>query len=72
MDFSTIDYVIFVLYCLLLIGIGIWVSREEEGHEKNASDYFLASKSLPWWPIGTSLIASNISSVPEAPLTSLP
>ena len=28
---------------------------------KNAEDYFLASKSLPWWAIGTSLIAANIS-----------
>src|SRR5690606_28445454 len=31
------------------------------GHEKSSNDYFLASKSLPWWAIGTSLIASNIS-----------
>ncbi len=61
MEFSTLDITIFVLYCLLIIGIGLWVSREKEGHEKNASDYFLASKSLPWWAIGTSLIASNIS-----------
>jgi solute:Na+ symporter, SSS family len=61
MDFATIDIVIFVLYCLLIIGIGLWVSREKKGHEKNSSDYFLASKSLPWWAIGTSLIASNIS-----------
>ncbi|WP_040397382.1 sodium:solute symporter family transporter, partial [Cesiribacter andamanensis] len=61
MEFATIDIVIFVLYCLLIIGIGLWVSREKKGHEKNSSDYFLASKSLPWWAIGTSLIASNIS-----------
>lgn len=61
MEFSTVDIVIFVLYCLLIIGIGIWVSQEKKGHEKDSSDYFLASKSLPWWAIGTSLIASNIS-----------
>ena len=28
---------------------------------KNAEDYFLAGKSLPWWAIGASLIAANIS-----------
>jgi len=28
---------------------------------KTAEDYFLASKSLPWWAIGASLIAANIS-----------
>ncbi|BDD12262.1 transporter (plasmid) [Fulvitalea axinellae] len=61
MDFSNIDIVVFVGYCLLIIGVGLWMSREKEGHEKNAEDYFLASKSLPWWAIGASLIASNIS-----------
>ena len=33
----------------------------KDGKQKNAEDYFLASKSLPWWAIGTSLIAANIS-----------
>src|SRR3546814_6541047 len=37
------------------------VSREKAGHQKDAKDYFLASKSLPWWAIGASLIAANIS-----------
>ncbi|MFI3294308.1 MAG: sodium/sugar symporter, partial [Rikenellaceae bacterium] len=32
-----------------------------KGEEKSAEDYFLASKSLPWWAIGASLIAANIS-----------
>ncbi|MEM9896077.1 MAG: sodium/sugar symporter, partial [Bacteroidota bacterium] len=35
--------------------------RDKKGHQKNAEDYFLASKSLPWWAIGASLIAANIS-----------
>lgn len=45
----------------LILGIGLWVSREKKGQKKNASDYFLAGKGLPWWVIGASLIASNIS-----------
>lgn len=61
MDFSTIDIIVFVSYCLLIVGIGLFVSRDKKGHEKNAEDYFLASKSLPWWAIGASLIAANIS-----------
>lgn len=60
-SFSTLDYVVFILYGLLIIGVGLWVSREKKGHKKEAVDYFLASKSLPWWAIGASLIASNIS-----------
>jgi len=61
MDFAPIDYIVFGAYCLLIVCIGLWVSREKKGHKKNAEDYFLASKSLPWWAIGASLIASNIS-----------
>jgi SSS family solute:Na+ symporter len=61
MNFSTIDYIVFGGYVLLIVGIGLWVSREKEGHEKDTKDYFLASKALPWWAIGASLIASNIS-----------
>lgn len=61
MEFTFIDTIIFILYCLLIIGIGLWVSRDKEGHQKNAEDYFLAGKSLPWWAIGASLIAANIS-----------
>jgi SSS family solute:Na+ symporter len=59
--FELIDYIIFLGYAILILGVGLWVSRDKKGHQKNAEDYFLASKSLPWWAIGTSLIAANIS-----------
>ena len=59
--FGTLDYIIFIAYALLILGVGLWVSRDKKGHQKNAEDYFLASKSLPWWAIGASLIAANIS-----------
>ncbi|MDN5205062.1 sodium/sugar symporter [Fulvivirgaceae bacterium BMA10] len=61
MNFSTLDFVVFAAYCLVIIGLGLWVSREKKGHKKDSKDYFLASKALPWWAIGASLIASNIS-----------
>ena len=60
-NFGFWDYVIFIAYAILILGVGLWVSRDKEGHEKNAEDYFLASKSLPWWAVGASLIAANIS-----------
>ena len=59
--FHFFDYAIFVVYAILILGVGLWVSRDKEGRQKNAEDYFLASKSLPWWAIGASLIAANIS-----------
>ncbi|MBA4299743.1 solute:Na+ symporter, SSS family [Algoriphagus alkaliphilus] len=58
---EPIDLIVFFGYCFLIIGMGIYVSREKKGHIKNSSDYFLASKALPWWAVGASLIASNIS-----------
>ncbi|MGD9900576.1 MAG: sodium/glucose cotransporter, partial [Calditrichaceae bacterium] len=61
MQFGTIDYIVFIGYLLLIVGLGLWVSREKKGHIKDSKDYFLASKSLPWWAIGASLIAANIS-----------
>jgi SSS family solute:Na+ symporter len=61
MEFSVIDYTVFIAYILIIVGLGLWVSREKEGHTKDSKDYFLASKSLPWWAIGASLIAANIS-----------
>ncbi len=59
--FSVIDYAVFIAYGLLIIFIGLWVSRTKKGKKKTAQDYFLASKALPWWAIGASLIAANIS-----------
>jgi SSS family solute:Na+ symporter len=59
--FTIIDYLIFGLYALIILSVGLWVSRNKKGEKKTAQDYFLASKSLPWWAIGASLIAANIS-----------
>ncbi len=61
MDFTLIDYVIFAAYAILIVSVGLWVSRTKKGTEKTTEDYFLAGKSLPWWAIGASLIAANIS-----------
>lgn len=61
MNFSSIDFIVFIGYCCLVIGLGLFVSRKKKGVEETSSDYFLASRSLPWWAVGASLIASNIS-----------
>ncbi|MBE9484509.1 MAG: sodium/sugar symporter [Bacteroidetes bacterium] len=60
-SFTTIDYIIFGLYALVILSVGLWVSRGKKGVKKTAQDYFLANKSLPWWAVGASLIAANIS-----------
>jgi len=40
-------------------GFGVWISAKSKND--TANDFFLASKSLPWWAVGGSLIAANIS-----------
>jgi SSS family solute:Na+ symporter len=60
-SFQFLDYTIFIGYAILILVVGLWMSRDKKGHQKTAEDYFLASKSLPWWAIGASLIAANIS-----------
>ncbi len=60
-NFGFWDYLVFIAYAVLILGVGLWVSRDKKGHQKNAEDYFLLFYSLPWWAIGASLIAANIS-----------
>lgn len=58
---GTLDYIILIAYGLLILSVGLWVSRTKKGQVKSAEDYFLAGKTLPFWAIGASLIAANIS-----------
>lgn len=59
MEFSNLDLTVFVIYLVAMMGFGVWIANREK--IKSSEDYFLASKELPWWAIGGSLIASNIS-----------
>ena len=59
MSFATIDLIVFGASVLLLMGFGQWISWKDK--QTTSREYFLASKSLPWWAVGGSLIASNIS-----------
>ena len=58
---SFIDGIIVGIYAMGLVSLAIYVSRKPQGANRNAEDYFLAGRSLPWWAIGASLIAANIS-----------
>lgn len=60
MSLPTIDLVVFIGYLIGMMGFGVWIANREK--TENTRDYFLASQALPWWAIGGSLIASNISS----------
>ena len=61
MTFATIDIAVVVLYAIGIFGLAQWVSGARQAGAQTSTDYFLASKDLPWWAIGASLIAANIS-----------
>lgn len=57
MNIGAIDYIAIVLFIAFVMGVSLYAGRRE----KSSEDYFLAGRSLSWWLIGFSLIASNIS-----------
>ncbi|HXH99385.1 MAG TPA: sodium/sugar symporter [Sphingobacteriaceae bacterium] len=58
---QTPDYIVFLIYFLIVSGYGIWIYQKKKSVTQDTKDYFLAEGSLTWWAIGASLIASNIS-----------
>ncbi len=59
--FETLDYIIFAIYVVIIVAVGLYLSRGKKGQERSGEDYFLAGRNLTWWAIGASLIAANIS-----------
>ena len=57
---ERLDIIIFIVYGLIILGVGNWLARTKS-KEKNSSDYFFANKTLPWFLVGSSIIAANIS-----------
>jgi solute:Na+ symporter, SSS family len=57
----TQDYVIFIMYFVLVASYGYWIYNKRKSREHDSKAFFLAEGSLTWWAIGASLIASNIS-----------
>jgi SSS family solute:Na+ symporter len=57
---GRLDILIFIVYGLVIIAVGNLLARSKNSGQ-NSSDYFFASKSLPWFLVGSSIIAANIS-----------
>ena len=55
---TAIDWSIFAVYAIVIVAVGLTVSRKNKA---STEGYFLAGKSIPWWAVGASLIAANIS-----------
>jgi SSS family solute:Na+ symporter len=56
---AILDWIAIALYGVVLIGMGIYFSRRENGTE----DYFLAGRRIPWWAAGISIFATSLSAI---------
>lgn len=59
MTLSTLDLSICAAYFAVVLALGFFASRRSSGTKR---DYFLAGDKLPWWMVGGSIVASNLSS----------
>jgi len=53
---APLDYAVLLVYLAGTMAVGLWVGRKIQ----TGSDFFLAGRSLPWWAIGISLVATDI------------
>ncbi|XP_034036090.1 sodium/glucose cotransporter 4 [Thalassophryne amazonica] len=54
------DITVVIIYFVVVMGVGLWSSLRV--NRNTVSGYFLAGRSMSWWPIGASLVASNVGS----------
>jgi SSS family solute:Na+ symporter len=57
---GSLDIIVFIVYGVVIIAVGNWMARSKN-KERSSADYFFAGKSLPWFLVGSSIIAANIS-----------
>jgi len=55
---QTIDFVIIILFFVLSLLIGLYSSKQAG---KSSADFFLSGRSMPWWLLGTSMVATTFS-----------
>ncbi|MBT4504657.1 MAG: sodium/solute symporter [Gemmatimonadetes bacterium] len=56
---QTLDYAIFLFYILLALGIGARFARRQH----RGGDFFLAGRSMHWFPIGLSILVTSFSAI---------
>jgi Na+/proline symporter len=58
MEFTTLDYSFIIVFFTVVLGIGIYVSKKSG---KDANEYFLSGRTMPWWLLGLSMVATTFS-----------
>lgn len=52
---NSVDHIVILFYLLVLVGMGFYLQKRAS---RSLQDYFLGGKSLPWWALGVSGMAS--------------
>lgn len=58
-NFTALDFFVLVLYLAGTTVLGLWIGRRQ----KSANDYFIAERSIPWWAVMFSVVASETSAL---------
>lgn len=58
MELSTLDYTFIIVFFSLVLGIGVYVSKKSG---KSSSEFFLSGRTMPWWLLGLSMVATTFS-----------
>ena len=58
MQLSNLDWLVVSVYAVLAVGTGLFFARRAGGETE---DFFLAGRSMPWWLLGTSMVATTFS-----------
>ena len=58
-NFTALDFFVLLLYLAGTTALGIWLGRDQ----KDAKDYFVAGKRIPWWAILFSVVATETSAL---------
>ena len=59
MGFTLIDGIVIVVYLIVVAVFGIWSA----GTQTSTTDYFLGGRSMPWWAILFSVVATETSTL---------
>lgn len=57
-NLSTFDIVLIIAFLAITLFIGIYVSKQSG---KSSVEYFLSGRSMPWWLLGVSMVATTFS-----------
>jgi Na+/proline symporter len=57
-ELTTIDYILIISFFSTTLLIGVWVSKQSG---KNSAEFFLSGRSMPWWLLGISMVATTFS-----------